>query len=84
MQGELNKETLTKTIENWLSTSNLPFRKMFIDKDYRYIINHNMGEKWSLYFDIVFCSLAAESGLEIKSKKIEDDTISLTLAASEE
>ena len=79
MQGELTKETLLKTLDNYLSSSNLPFRKIIIDNKQRYIINHSMGKKWSLYFDLVFSALCDEVGFKTIGKKSDSQTVSFTL-----
>jgi len=79
MQGDVNKTTLLKTLDNYLSSSNLPFRKIIVDDKQRYIINHNMGKKWSLYFEIIFSALCDEVGYKIQGKKSDSQTISFTL-----
>ena len=56
LRGELNLSSFLKTIESWLRVSGFQYSYYISDDDksHRFVIQHEMGRKWSLYFEKLF------------------------------
>jgi hypothetical protein len=56
LRGEHNLSSFLKTIESWLRVSNFQYSYYVSDDDrsHRFVIQHEMGRRWSLYFERLF------------------------------
>lgn len=56
LRGEHNLSSFLKTIESWLRVSGFQYSYYISDDDksHRFVIQHEMGRKWSLYFEKLF------------------------------
>ncbi|MDQ6666855.1 MAG: hypothetical protein M3Y53_01360 [Thermoproteota archaeon] len=77
--GEYNIISYLRAIENWMSASNIHYRHDVKDRIHTYVILHEMGKKWSNYFERLF--KGAFITLEAKDAEVNttDDTIVLKL-----
>lgn len=78
IHGELNKNTLLKTIESWLRTSHIPFRCIQKHDEPHYVIQHSLGKKWSLYLNTVIETIANEVDCKVNSQ-LEHRALSFSL-----
>jgi hypothetical protein len=77
---EYTVEALMKGIEYWAKASNFP--SSHVEKPegmHQYIIQHEMGKKWSLYYKQTFAKMFEQLG--VKKSKIDttNNTLVLTL-----
>jgi len=75
LRNEHNIITFLDVVESWAKTSDFPFEHEEENGTHKYVISHNMGKKWSLYFEQVFKLMFEQ--LEIT--KAEFDTTENTL-----
>lgn len=64
LRNEHNVKSFLNVIESWAKTSGFPFSHE--DKGsstHRYVISHNMGKNWSLYYGIIFTRILEELGV---------------------
>ena len=56
LKGEYNLNSFLKTIESWLRISNFQYSYYLTDagNTHRIVIQHDMGKRWSLYFEKLF------------------------------
>lgn len=80
MRNEYNAEAVLSVLESWIRAAGFSYRKDYLIRDYKYIINHEMGRKWSIFFrtylDIIFQDL----GMKVQIQSTEN-VVSLTLPA---
>lgn len=58
--GKLSVFEFLKTLDLWLSSSHIPFRHIVKDVSERYIIQHELGKRWSLYIITLISSILEE------------------------
>ena len=65
LRGEHNLYTFLQTIESWLRVSGFQYSYHTTDHDrnHRLVIQHEMGKRWSLYFERLFRYVFAELSL---------------------
>jgi hypothetical protein len=65
LRGEHNLYTFLQTIESWLRVSGFQYSYHTTDHDrnHRFVIQHEMGRRWSLYFEKLFRYVFAELSL---------------------
>jgi hypothetical protein len=64
-------------IEYWIKISGYPYRHEESENRHAYVIQHDMGKKWSIYLASLYQFLFDELGVK---KKIEFDKTKNTLA----
>lgn len=82
IHGEINKNTLVKTLESWLRTSYIPYRHIEKNGSTNYVIQHGLGEKWSKYLAVVIETIAHEIGWKT-SLSSGKDTLSFCIIKAE-
>ncbi len=70
IRKEYNASSFLDALKSWLEVSGFPYRHEIKDGEHNYVIQHDMGKKWSLYLAKVFQYVFEE----LVSKKIECDT----------
>jgi hypothetical protein len=77
----VKKEYTTKSaldfLESWIKISGYPYRHEESNNGQSYVIQHDMGKKWSTYLASLYQFLFDELG---QNKKIEFDKTENTLA----
>jgi len=65
LRGEHNLNSFLQTIESWLRVSGFQYSYHTTDHDrnHRLVIQHEMGRRWSLYFERLFRYVFAELSL---------------------
>jgi hypothetical protein len=85
LRNQYNIESALDLIETWIRISGYPYRHE-VDGDntnnnnyttvHSYILQHDMGRKWSLYLSELYRHLFEEFGLEKSYFDITDNTLS--------
>jgi hypothetical protein len=77
--GEHNYISYLGAVENWMSASSIHYRHDVKDRIHNYVILHEMGKKWSNFFERWF--KGAFKSLETNDAEVNatDDTIVLKL-----
>jgi hypothetical protein len=60
--GSLTIVNFLKVLQLWLSVSRIHFRHVLQDGKDKFIVQHELGEKWSLYFSTLMGSILNEIG----------------------
>jgi hypothetical protein len=78
--GEYNITSFLRSVEGWMSSSDIHYRHDVKDRIHTYVILHEMGKKWSYFFEWwfkgAFRTLKAKDAAVITA----DDTIVLKLS----
>jgi dsDNA-binding SOS-regulon protein len=78
LRGEHNLNSFLLTIESWLRVSGFQYSYHTTDHDriHRLVIQHEMGKRWSLYFERLFRYVFAELSLTSKPEfEVTDNVI---------
>ena len=75
IKKELTITTLLETFDLWLSASHIHFRRVNADDSEKYIIQHDLGEKYSLYLYTAFNAVLSEIGCTGTNAKIGDQNL---------
>jgi len=51
VKNEYNLSAFLDMIESWLRVSGIGYRRDAINSVQRFVIQHDMGERWSTYFE---------------------------------
>ena len=79
IHGEQNQQNTTKTISKWLNASGISYRVIETNANTKFIIQHNLGKKWSLYAYILFSELYGEIQKRVNKETIENDNLTFTV-----
>lgn len=75
-KGSVNFQNLLETIDLWLENSHIPFRRFTINKkNEKYVIQHDLGKKYSLYLFISITTLFSEIGSTVKKEDLTEQTL---------
>jgi len=76
--SEITFETFVKTIRIWLAASDIPFRFIQNDSDVggKFIVQHELGEKYSFYLKTMSETLLHEIGFNVYDLEITPDNLS--------
>ena len=80
LRGEHSLSSFLQTIESWLRVSGFQYSYHITDHDrnHRLVIQHEMGRRWSLYFEKLFRYVFAELSLASKPEfEVTDNVIAL-------
>jgi hypothetical protein len=77
LKGEYNLNSFLKTIESWLRISNFQYSYYITDdgERHRLVIQHDMGKRWSLFFERLFSHVFNNLPLAIRLKCETTDNI---------
>ncbi len=79
LKGEMNKDTIIEAFDLWFAASHIPFRHIKKSDLDRYIVQHGLGKKWSIYTGAVVNVLLNEIGYKVINQKSEDQSISFEI-----
>jgi hypothetical protein len=80
LRGEHNLSSFLQTIESWLRVSGFQYSYHTTDNDrnHRLVIQHEMGRRWSLYFERLFRYVFAELSLASEPEfEVTDNVLAL-------
>ena len=79
LKGEMSKETIVEAFDLWFAASHIPFRHIKKPEIDRYIVQHGLGQKWSIYIGAVVNVLLNEVGHKVTNQKSEGQSISFEI-----
>ncbi len=82
LKGDLNKETIIDAFDLWFGASHMPFRHIKKENIDRYIIQHGLGTKWSIYIGAVVSILLGEVEYKVENQKSQEQSISFDIVTS--
>ena len=80
INGKVDKSGIINVIGLWLSSSKIPARVITNTESIKFIVQHNLGKKWSIYFITVLETLFAELKIKSTNQELEDHTVEITFA----
>lgn len=82
MRGAFNYENLIEVVDMWLSHSHISFRRISNTTHEKYILQHDLGEKYSLYLYTSVTTLLAELNYLTQNSHLEDQTLTFEISKS--
>ncbi|QLH06896.1 hypothetical protein [Nitrosopumilus ureiphilus] len=76
LYGNYDRNSVIKTLDSWFDVSNIPCRKIINEESTKIIVHHELGDKWTLYFETMIKSIFDE--LDIKSENFVKTTDSIS------
>ncbi len=81
LKGEMNVTTIMEAFDLWFNASHIPFRHLKKNGTDRYIIQHGLGIKWSIYIGAVANALLSEVSAKLVNQKSSEQNISFDIIA---
>lgn len=66
-------------VENWLRVSNYPYQHQVDNKIHKFVIQHDMGKKWSLFLSENWKTVFEELGVPMKNVDLTDNILMFTI-----
>lgn len=82
INGKVDLDGTIKVIKLWLSASEIPIRVIRDSEDVEFIVPHNLGQKWSMYFGIILKTIFDELNLSLKKEDLEEHTVTMIFSAN--
>ena len=79
IQGEINFENFIKTLDLWLGSSNIPFRHITRTDAEKFIIQHTLGMKWSLYIITLVETFSSDFNHRVIKKIMNETNVSFEI-----
>ena len=80
MKGDLNCKNFIEIVDMWLTNSHIPFRKLALENENtKYIIQHELGTKYSTYLFTAIATLLSELGYSTKNNQLDDNTLTFEI-----
>lgn len=79
IKGEINMGSFLSAIDLWFGASHMPFRHIVKQDSDRYIVQHDLGKKWSIYIVTVINAVLSEMGYKTTDQKIDDQSVSFEI-----
>lgn len=80
MRGELTIDAFVETLDLWLESANIQYRRKEKGDGYQYVIMHMLGPRWSLYVAEVVSAFLTHLGYKAVEISKEKDMLSFTIA----
>jgi hypothetical protein len=77
LSGEYSISSFLNNIESWMSASDIHYRHTVYDNVHTYIIQHEMGKRWSYFFEKFFKTVFNDMKLKSAEVKTTYNTIIL-------
>ena len=77
--GKLDINSFFNTMDLWLRSANIPFRHLETEGQLGYIIQHGIGEKWSLYFLRTINSVLINIGYVATHQHYDNNNLTFTV-----
>jgi len=78
--GKVNVKAIINVVKLWLTSSKIPIRIIENDDSIEFIVQHNLGRKWSIYFITLLKELFSELKITTIEEDVEDHTVEITFA----
>ena len=77
--GKADLQSFLKVLDLWLAASNISFRHITEDHQDKYIVQHELGHKWTIYFTSVTNTLLSELGHRMDNQNLTEQTITFEI-----
>ena len=84
MKGQLNYKNFLEIIDLWLTHSHIAFRRIPNETHEKYILSHDLGEKYSYYIYTAITTILAEINCITQNSNLEDQTCSFEIRRPQE
>lgn len=75
-KGHIDFQSLLETVDMWLENSHIPFRRFSnTDKNEKYVIQHDLGKKYSYYLYTAVSTLFSDIGCVTKKESLTEQTL---------
>lgn len=82
IKGELTIDSLIGVLDLWLTASNVSFRHVKAENGEKYIIQHELGKKYSLYLSTAVSAILSEVGHIVKNETATDQNLIFEIVKS--
>ncbi|NQV39217.1 MAG: hypothetical protein HQ505_01520 [Nitrosopumilus sp.] len=82
INDEFTLDAFTKTLDLWLEVSHISFKHSHEGKDDKYIIQHDMGTKYSIYLSVAVSAVLSEIGALVKVDNMTDQNLVFQIEAN--
>ena len=79
IKGKIDITTFIQALDLWFGASHMPFRHIVNGGSDRYIVQHELGRKWSIYIATVVNSLLTEMEYMVKNQKTDEQSVSFEI-----
>ena len=79
LKGDMNIDSMLNAFDLWFQASHIPFRHIKSDKTDRYVVQHGLGKKWSIYITAVVNSLLNEIDYKVINQKSHEQSVSFDI-----
>ena len=79
MSKEYSLPVILDLFDSWLNVSNMQFDRESSENSLKYIINHGMGKKWSLFLEKVFWYMVKDLELTGARFDVTDGTVTIKI-----
>lgn len=79
MKGKFTFENLLEIVDMWLKHSHIPFRRISNETHEKYILSHDLGEKYSYYIYTAISTLLAELDCVTQDSHLEEHTLTFDI-----
>ena len=79
MSKEYSLPVILDLFDSWLNVSNMQFDRESSENSLKYIINHGMGKKWSLFLEKVFWYMVKDLEITGATFDVTDGTVTFKI-----
>jgi len=79
LKGEITITSFLQAVDLWFGASHMPFRHIVKEGADRYIIQHELGNKWSIYIVTVINSMLNEISYHAINQKMNEQSVSFEI-----
>ena len=79
MSKEYSLPVVLDLFDAWLNVSNMQFDRESSENSLKYIINHGMGKKWSLFLEKVFWYMVKDLGITGARFDVTERTVTIKI-----
>lgn len=84
MKGEFNYRNLIEILDMWLTHSHIPFRRIQTNSHEKYILQHDLGKKYSIYIHTAVVTLLNEVDCMSQNSNIDENTLTFEICTPDE
>ena len=77
--GDTNLQHTIEFIQTWLTTTNIPFRYSKDSESHKFLVNHKLGENWSIFAVKVTEEFISKLGYKFTEPHTSPDSYSFTI-----
>jgi len=79
IKKEFNVKTILETFDMWLAASHISFRHTTFDNKEKYVIQHELGKKYSTYLHSALGALLSEVNTTIRNPSLNEHSLSFEI-----